>query len=253
MSVNILFVDIETFPNLAFVWGKYQQDVIRFKQESCVATYAAKWLGKPVFAKALPDYVGYKPNSYDDRALIADLHALLDKADIVVAHNGDNFDIRVIKGRFIFHNMKPPSPFKTVDTKKVARKVARFNSNKLDDLGSLIGAGRKIKTDFDLWQGCINGDAKSWARMVRYNKKDVVLLEKLYLRLLPWITNHPNHGVLTLGAICPKCGSKSVTSRGYAATATRRYKRFQCNKCGGWGRVSLSDKEIKAVATNSAD
>src|SRR6185369_15639239 len=129
----------------------------------------------PVFSKALPDYTGYKPRSYDDKKLVLDLWKLLDEADIVVAHNGRSFDVKVCKGRFIYHGLQPPSPFKQVDTKELAKKVARFNSNKLDDLSSLLFNQKKIKTDFDLWEGCINGDPKAWADMVRYNEKDVVL------------------------------------------------------------------------------
>ena len=244
-KARILLLDLETFPNVAWVWGKYQQDVIRFKQETCIATYAAKWLGEPVFAKALPDYKGYKPGSYDDFALVNDLWALLDEADVVIAHNGKDFDVKVCRARFIFHGLTPPSPFKIVDTKDAAKKVARFNSNKLDDLGQLLGMGKKIKTDFDLWQGCIDGDPESWANMVRYNKKDVILLEKLYLRLLPWINNHPNLTLYLDGAKCPKCGSSEIRGRGVSRTQTGIYQRFQCRDCGGWGQCTKREGSTK--------
>lgn len=244
---KILFLDLETFPNQAFVWGTYDQNVIRFIKQGCIATYAAKWLDEPVFAKALPDYKGYKSGSYDDKALVKDLWKLLNEADIVVAHNGDEFDVKVCKGRFIFHELTPPSPFKTVDTKKVAKKVARFNSNKLDDLGQLLGIGKKIKTDFDLWQGCIDGDLASWNQMVTYNKKDVILLEKMYKRFLPWMNNHPNYSETTE---CPKCGSRNVQSRGTARTTTRMYQRFQCQDCGGWHRAVKSEKGTASKVVN---
>src|SRR5438045_6957635 len=107
-SARILLYDVETFPNISFTWGLYDQNVIRFKQQTCIATYAAKWLGEPVFARALPDYKGYVPNSYNDEALVRDLWALLDEADVVVAHNGKSFDVKVCKARFIFYGMPPP-------------------------------------------------------------------------------------------------------------------------------------------------
>lgn len=233
---RILLLDLETFPNLSWTWGKYDQNVIRFKQQTCLATYAAKWLGgSEVFAKALPDFKGYRPGSYNDAKLVKDLWLLINEADIVVTHNGDQFDIKVFQARFIFHGLKPPKPFKTVDTKKAVKRVARFNSNKLDDLCSLLEHEKKIKTDFDLWEGCINGDPASWALMVKYNKKDILLLEKLYLRLRPWISNHPNFTVVNRST-CPKCNSRNVTYRGFAITQSRRYRRFQCNDCAGWGR-----------------
>jgi hypothetical protein len=247
---RILFLDIETFPNQAFVWGMYDQNVIRFKEQTCLATYAAKWLDeKEVFAKGLCDYKGYKPGSYDDTKLVADLWNLVDEADIIVAHNGDQFDVKVIQARFIFHRLSPPRPFKTVDTKKAVKRVARFNSNKLDDLSFLLENEKKIKTDFDLWENCINGVRKAWDQMIAYNKKDILLLEKLYLRLRPWISNHPNFSVLAgkLERVCPKCGAKRLIYRGFAVTQGRRYRRLQCQDCGGWAREVKSEDGAKVT------
>lgn len=248
MAAKILFLDIETFPNVAYVWGKYQQDVIRFKQQTCIATYAAKWHNGPVFAKSLLDYRGYRPGSYDDKQLVTDLWRLFDEADIIVAHNGKSFDTKVCLGRFMVHGLKPPSPFKQVDTKEVASKLARFNSNKLDDLGQLFSFGKKIKTDFDLWHGCINGEKASWAKMIKYNKMDVLLLEKLYNRLLPWISSHPSMAVLLRTDACPKCGAQKLQKRGEYATNTGVYPRLRCMSCGGWSRGTK--REFKVNVTN---
>lgn len=247
---RVLLLDIETFPNVAYVWGKYQQDVIRYKQETCMATFAWKWLGeKEVFAKGLPDYKGYRAGSYDDEKLVQDLWALLDEADIVVAHNGDQFDVKVCQARFIFHKLTPPRPFKTIDTKKATKKVARFNSNKLDDLSALLEKEKKIKTDFDLWNGCIEGDRAAWAQMVKYNKKDILLLEKLYLRLRPWITNHPNFAVLAgVGSrVCPKCGADALQRYGYTVTQSRRYQKLRCSACGGFARSVACEDGAKVT------
>lgn len=244
---KILLLDIETFPNIGYTWGKYDQNVIRYTQEKCLATFAAKWLNeKPVIAKALNSYPNYKPGSYDDVELVKELWQLLDAADVVVAHNGDAFDIKECNGRFIVHGLKPPKPFKTIDTKKAVKRVSRFNSNKLDDLGELLHIGRKIKTDFDLWAGCISGDSRSWRLMVDYNKKDVILLEKLYLRLRHWITNHPNFTVLDR-SWCVKCGSKNIQYRGFAIRGKSRFRRFQCQECGGWGTVTKSEDTARVV------
>jgi hypothetical protein len=144
-KAKILFLDIETLPNVSYTWGKYEQNVIAFKQEGCIATYAAKWMGGKVFSKSLRDYKGYESFSYDDSKLVADLWKLFDEAEIIVAHNGDQFDIKYSNARFIFHSLNPPSPYKTVDTKKAVKAVARFNSNKLDDLGELLGLVARSK------------------------------------------------------------------------------------------------------------
>src|SRR3990167_3818406 len=44
---KILLFDIETTPNLAYVWGKYEQDVIQYKSEWYMLSWSAKWLGGP--------------------------------------------------------------------------------------------------------------------------------------------------------------------------------------------------------------
>src|SRR6266436_353501 len=245
---KILLLDLETLPHLGFTWTKWDTNVIKFKQETCIATFAAKWLGeKSILGKALPDYSGYTPNSYDDKKLVKDLWNLLDEADIVVAHNGADFDVKVCRARFLFHGMKPPSPFKVVDTKRVAKRVARFSSNSLNDLANYLGFGSKIKTDFDLWLGCISGDKTSWDRMLRYNKHDVLLLEKLYYRLLPWAGNHPNLTLFSDRSKCPKCGSENINYRGTMTLSTGEYRRFQCQDCGGWGRDTKRERATAFV------
>lgn len=239
MQPKILLFDLETAPNLGWVWGKYEQDVIAYEKESYLLCFAAKWLGGKTFAHALPDYARYSQDPENDRKLVEDLWKLFDEADIIIAHNGDQFDIKKANARFLYHKLPPPSPYKTLDTKKIAKSVAMFNSNKLDDLGEHLGEGRKIKTDFSLWKGCMNGDPNSWKKMIRYNKQDVILLEKIYLRLRPFTKNHPNIGAYVGAMVCPRCGSTHLQSRGYSVSLHGRFNRFQCQTCGGWGRTNI--------------
>lgn len=160
----------------------------------------------------------------------------MDSAEVIIAHNGDSFDIKKINCRFIIHKINPPSPYKTIDTKKVAKRVAAFDSNSLNNLGLDMGEGEKIQhRGFSMWEGCMAGNRRDWADMKKYNKQDVDLLEKVYLRLLPWITNHPGH---TSG--CESCGSDRLQSRGEVATRRGNFRRFQCQDCGGWSRGKLT-------------
>lgn len=237
-GAKILFFDIETAPNLGWIWGKYEQNVIEFVSEWYMLCYSAKWYGdKKAIAVGLPDFPSYKRNPEDDKALVKSLWKLLDEADVVVAHNGDKFDIRKVNSRFLAHGLPVPSPYKTVDTLKVARKYFGFNSNKLDDLGEVLGVGRKIDTGgFKLWKGCMSGDSASWKKMLKYNIQDVLLLERVYEKMLPWMDNHPNTNLL-LGKLdaCPKCGNDHIQKRGFRHTKTGKYQAYQCiGGCGGW-------------------
>ncbi|NDA64053.1 MAG: hypothetical protein EBX50_18810 [Chitinophagia bacterium] len=230
MKPKVLLFDIETAPNLAYVWGKYEQDVIAFKSEWYLLSVAYKWLGdNEVHCLTIK---GKKGN---DKKLAKKLRDLFDKADVIIAHNGDAFDIKKAKARFVFHGLKPPSQFATVDTYKVAKRYFNFNSNKLNDLGLYLNLGQKIKhTGFDLWLGCMRDDKASWKLLERYNKQDVLLLEKVYNTLLPWMERHPNMALLTDRKGCPKCGSTQVHKDGVRANSSTLQQQWRCKSCKGY-------------------
>lgn len=248
---KILLFDIETSPNLGYCWGKWEQNIIDFKENWYILTFSYKWLGeKKTHVLSLPDFPTYKGNRENDVELVAELWKLFDEADVIIAHNGDSFDIKKANSRFVQHGMTPPTPYKTIDTKKVAKAYFRFDSNKLDDLGQYLGLGRKLDTGgFELWLGCMAGEKKSWDLMCKYNKQDVVLLERVYLALRPWMTNHPNANLTNETTCnCPICGSANVQKRGFAITRVSKRQRLQCLDCGGWSQgqsVKLGDVVIR--------
>lgn len=240
---KILVYDLEVSPNLGYVYGKYQQNVLQFESEWELLSVAYKWLGEKethVFGQ----------DRFKEEIIVTRLHALFDEADIVIAHNGDKFDQRMANTKFIQYGLTPPSPYRSIDTLKVARRYFRFTSNKLDDLGKALNCGRKVETGgFSLWLGCIQGDEKSWAKMLKYNKQDVVLLEKIYMKLLPWIDNHPGINIIDgIDGGCPKCGSTRVVKRGTRYTKVAITQRYKCKSCGGWShsRRSISS-DVKLV------
>jgi uncharacterized protein YprB with RNaseH-like and TPR domain len=152
---KIAFIDIETAPSLGWVWGKWEQNVIDFKRDWYMLSYAVKWVGsKKVETRGLIDYPSYKKDMENDKQLVEDLWNVFNEADILIGHNGDAFDIRKANSRFLTHGLMPPAPYKTVDTLKIARRAFKFDSNKLDDLGRYLGLGRKLPhTGFNLWRG----------------------------------------------------------------------------------------------------
>lgn len=237
---KILLFDLETSPNLAYVWGKYEQNVIAYKKEWELLSVAYKWLGESkVYCLTREDY-----KDKSDKQLSKALRNLLNEADIVIAHNGDEFDIKKSNAKFVEHNLGPTAPFQKIDTKKLAKKYFKFNSNSLDDLGNLLGVGRKMKTGgFDLWLDCMAGKSSAWKQMAEYNKQDVLLLERVYLKLLPWADQHPNVSMLAnVTDGCPKCGHRKLESKGVRFN----YRRYICKGCGGYCRARLAEKGRKA-------
>ncbi len=236
-KVSILLLDIETFPNVGYSWGKWEQNIIEFLRNWYVLCFAYKWVGeKKINVVALSDFRGYKPGG-DDRKLVERLKELLDRADIVIAHNGKKFDIKKINTRFIQYGITPPSPYLVIDTLQIARQNFSFNSNKLDDLGRDLGIGRKMEHEgFPLWLRCADGDKKAWYKMKKYNKMDIILLEKLYLKERPWLKNNINLDVFSPITICPKCGSSNLQSRGQTYSKNMTYHQYYCKDCHGWSR-----------------
>ena len=143
---------------------------------------------------------------------------------------------------FLEAGMSPPSPYSQIDLLKTARQQFRFPSNKLDYVGRALGLGQKVSHEgFELWIKCMNKDKDAWTRMQAYNVQDVLLLEKVYKRFLPWIKNHPNRGVhMDTDHVCPTCGSDNVKRRGYNHTKAGKYQRYQCGSCATWSSTKRS-------------
>lgn len=248
-NARILIYDIETSPLITYTWGIWEENAIEVIEDWQILCFAYKWLGeKRTYVVAQPDFRGYKPGINNDRGVVGELHRLFSEADVLIAHNGDSFDQKKSNARFMQRGLPPPNPYRTIDTRKVARKYANFTSNKLGELGKYLNVGTKAETGgFATWKGCLAGDRRAWDKMKRYNKQDVVLLEEIYLKLRPWIDNHPAVNLMR-GELdnCPKCGGGPLKSRGrykYAKLTTSW--RYQCDNCRGWsiGRKPMPVKE----------
>ena len=240
---KVLIFDIETSPMKAYIWSLWKTNVHLdhiLNEWFCIA-WSAKWLySDEVMGEVLtPTEI----REEDDKRIMTSLWNLINEADIVVAHNGNKFDIPRINSRFIVNGLAPTKPYFSVDTCQIARKQFGFSSNKLDALAGYFNIPHKLDTDFDLWRRCLEGDENSLAYMLEYNKKDVTILEEIYLKLRPWIKNHPNMGNLE-GAqeACANCGSEeidAITDKFYY-TSVGKYKLYRCKTCGAISRGRFS-------------
>lgn len=238
-SVTVIF-DIETSPNLGFTWMKYEQDVMKFVAETKILCIGWKILGEEkTHLMAVWDYAGYRPGIFklDDRRLLQDFsRRVLGMADVLVGHNILQFDLRMLRARMWAHGMRPFAKLQYVDTLKHAKSLLRLNSHKLADMGPYAGLGEKRATGgFQLWVDVLEGKRAAQKEMAAYCTQDVVLTEKLYLRLRPWMERHPNLNVIE-GRVqsCPKCRSRHLQERGLQYTVTGTRQRYQCVDCGSW-------------------
>lgn len=246
---KVLILDIETSPMEVLVWGLYKQrpsDANVLKEWS-ILSWACKWLfddeimSRSVTAKEAIDR--------EDGNIIRALWDIIDEADIVIAHNAVNFDIRKINARFVLNRLPPPMPYQVIDTLKVSQRNFAFSTHKLDYINKLLDFERKIKTNYGLWKRCIRGDSSALKEMETYNRGDVVALEEFYVYLRPWVKSHPNMGLYvdtvkddgTFITVCPTCGSEILKHqwKGFYYTPAGKYRTFRC-VCGSIGRSRYS-------------
>lgn len=241
--MKILLVDVETSPNIAYVWRMFDKfvPISNLIERGRTLCYTAKWLGSDevIFDSIFQTH----PKTFLRR-----VHKLLDEATAVVHYNGKRFDMPVLEAEFLLAHMPPPSPTKQVDLYQTAKRFA-LPSRKLDYLCTALGLGSKVRhSGMDLWRRCLANDPAAWQEMEQYNRQDVVLLEALYYTLRPWIKGHPNASIGADSPICPHCGSTHIVRKGHRNSASRRYARFNCRSCGTWFQSSVSERGISATS-----
>lgn len=227
-SPKILILDIETRPALAYIWRAYDENISpdQILHPGGMLSFAAKWVGDP-------DVVFFSSWTHSHGAMVRAAHELLSEADAIVTYNGDKFDIPKLYGEFLLEGLPPPPPQTSIDVLKSVKKMG-FLVNRLAFIGPLLKAGEKMKHEgFELWAKVLEGDTKAQNKMMRYNIKDVLVLEKLYHNIKPYIHNHPNLSEQASGA-CGSCGSTKIQKRGQRRTKYFTVQRLQCQSCGSW-------------------
>jgi uncharacterized protein YprB with RNaseH-like and TPR domain len=227
-----LFFDIETSPNIGMFWqAGYKQkiDYSNIIKERAIICICYKWEDeKEVYALQWD-------SKQSDKAMLLKFVEIANMASEMVGHNGDKFDLAWIRTRCLFHGIDMFPRYTTIDTLKAARSKFKFNSNRLNYIADYLGIGQKIKTDFNLWRSILlDNNKKSMEAMVKYCKKDVVLLEKVYKKLAGHLEPKTHYGVLfgqDRGS-CPECGSDDLRRMVKRTTATGLKKiQYQCNTC----------------------
>lgn len=258
---KILIFDIETAPDLAQVWRYFKNNVglNQVVDDGWIMSFSAKWLGED-------DVVYVENRKKNDKRLVKALLELIDEADIVIGHNGKQFDMGWLRAKAAIHGFPPPSPVKIIDTLIESRKLFKFPSYKLEYLLRRFGVGEKYAhkkfPGHDLWMECYHGNDEAWEEMREYNIQDTIGLEKYYLKIRPWIANHPNIGVYAENDVptCSKCGGTNMKKDGYVNTNLSKFQQYRCTEkhdgvvCGGWarGRKNLLAKDKRDVLLTNA-
>lgn len=238
---RILTIDIETRPNLGYIWGLWDQNISlsQLVQSGSMISFAAKWYGDKTV-------IFYSDHHDGHDVMVQAAWELMNDAEVIVHYNGKTFDMKWLHAEFVSAGMPPPSPHKDIDLLTVVKSRFKFPSNKLDYVAQRLGLGAKTThTGFDLWVKCMAGDDKAWALMRKYNIQDTKLTEALYDRLRPWIKNHPHVGFYADRdqLTCDKCGSTDLHRDGTHTAHVIKYVRYRCANCQGWVRGGVHSRQ----------
>jgi|SRR5579872_110331 len=242
-NLRVLVFDIETAPMTAYIWALKDQyvDVKQLKTDWYVLAWGAKWLGDP------PSKVIYRDQRNaakieNDKPLLLELWKLLDEADVVITQNGEKFDSPRLNARFMLHGMKPPRPYRHIDTFRLVKKVAAFTSNGLEYLTKKFCVkykklSHKKFPGLSLWTECIAGNKRAWEEMKRYNIHDVLSTEEFYMKIRAWAPESMPTPFLAekVSILCKTCGDKGhMTKQGFSVKNKFKYQQWQCQTCGKW-------------------
>lgn len=235
---KVLVLDIENGPNIAAVWGLWDQNISTdmIHEASSVICFAAKWLGE--------DEVFFFSDYHDSHEeMVAAAWLLLDQASAVITYNGKGHDIPHLNREFLLAGMSPPSRFNHIDLLQTVKQRFKFPSNKLDYIAQRLGVGKKVKhPGYSMWKDAIYGDPKekaaAWALFKVYNIGDIYLTEDVHNKVLPWISNYPVIHVASDEDLftCYKCGGTELIDDGVEIVGSYIYPSLFCSACHSWMR-----------------
>lgn len=234
MKPKILIFDIETKPVLAWIWRvgnkiRIDHDQIKRGDRFDIICICWKWLHERE-----THALDWGIKAQDSTAMIEKFTKVVESADIVVAHNGDQFDIKQLNTQRLLHDQAPISWPTSEDTLKQFRKHFAFPSYKLDYLAKTLVGGGKNPMKFQDWIDIVeNKDPISLAKMVRYCKNDVrqlaMVFEKAEKHMAPRASR--TNIIEAPKAACKLCGSMRTKSKGLKYLATGVKQRRQCMSC----------------------
>lgn len=248
-KIRRLFWDIETSPNVAFVWktgfklNVGHQSIIQERKIICIGY---KWEDDKKATVLQWD------ENKDDKKMLEQFLEIANQADELVAHHGDGFDMPWFRTRCLFHGLQPMPDYKLVDTCKWAKSQFYFNSDSLSYIANFLGLGSKLKTGFDLWKDItLDNCPIAMLKMVTYCAQDVILLQEVWSKLKFFVAPVTHAGVKSGKAkcTCAHCGSTEIIKSKTIVTAAGTVKhQMRCKSCNGYS--TINDSTYRLYQTN---
>lgn len=235
--MKTLFFDIETSPCIGYFWRpghKVRLSYDNVIEDAKIICISWKW------ADSEPQTFHWGKKKCD-KSVVKRFAKVMAEADLIVAHNGDRFDLPWFRARCLKHGIKNLPRYRTLDTLKSTRANIKLPSNRLNDIAQYYGIGEKIETTYGLWKDVMQGNKEALDHMVKYCEQDVILLQQVYEFIQGVVPQKTHAGVINGGEkwSCPSCGSVDVVRNGTDVTpqGTKKQK-MKCNSCGRGYRVT---------------
>lgn len=246
---KILYYDIETSPLKAWVWqpGKqyvnHKQLVKDYKQWGIICVTYCWNDGKPA---GCIDW-GYEEQN--TAKVVEEFDEIIKQADHIIGKNNNRFDNKMINAARMFAGLPgmPDWTRYTDDLERQMRKYFRLPSQSLDYISDQLGLGGKIKMEFQDWIDIVEKNPnglKSFNKMLKYGKKDVVDTRTLWEKLSEHFEPKFNSATYYDKSLaCVQCGSSNVTKNGTRCAGGVKYQRYHCGDCHRYAGKSSVNRE----------
>ena len=244
---KIMVYDIETSRVTLKAWwtGK---TYIRHQQivtEPKIISISWKWLD----SEEIYDLTWDKKHC--DKKMVKTFLKEYNNADMVIGQNNDNFDNRWLNARALKHRLFVNVYVKSFDLMKQSKRVFRLLSYSMDYTTKYLGTTFKQSHEgikmWDMIEDGTKSQQKEYlAKMVKYNKGDIVSTEEMFIEMLPYLGNVTHFGVM-MGkskSSCPRCGSERVRPFKEIFTAAGTEQHIMgCKECGTQYKISKTEYE----------
>lgn len=254
MHKRRLIFDIEVSPNIGWFWKP--EHWLRVNHENIILEGGIicicwKWAGEKTVHSLTWD------QRHNEKKMLAAFIKEANKADELVSHNGNHFDLPWIRTRCLVYGISMMPEYVSIDTLAEAKHRFNFMSNKLSHIAHVLGVGSKMDTGgAKLWKQVLMGETEAenrdfWkrlllgnnrralAKMVRYCKNDVLLLERVWEKMVSYIKPKTHYGKVS--NTCPECGSGDIYIIKHRITAAGSHRvQFQCKSCGKYHTAPYS-------------
>lgn len=230
---KLLYYDIETTLAVSYHWGMWKQNLSHKQREipSHLLSHAWAWNDGAVYGSVLTPKEVLEHNP---ERLVREAWQLVDECDVLVAHNGKNFDVKMLNSYFLYFGLPPPSPYRIIDTLHMAKRKFRMDFNSLEFLAKYMRVTNKIVNGgIELWIGCARGDEESLRLMLEYNFGDITTLRDVHKKLVAWDNDGVNMSLYNDDGTCPHCGTDDIdpVPGKFVHTPAKRHQLHRCNGC----------------------